>query len=90
MRRTVLDVVYLVSLSCGPGRGNVLAQNSSQPIRVAIVGLEHGHVAGFLKQFPKQHEVQLVGIVDADTGSPTATQSSFISTPAFFMRSWMR
>ena len=39
----------------------------AQPIRVAIVGLEHGHVAGFLKQFPNQQEVQLVGIVDADT-----------------------
>jgi glucose-fructose oxidoreductase len=38
----------------------------AQPIRVAIVGLEHGHVAGFLKQFPNQQEVQLVGIVDAD------------------------
>ncbi len=37
------------------------------PIRVAIVGLEHGHVAGFLKQFPKQHDVELVGIVDADS-----------------------
>ena len=38
-----------------------------QPLRVAIVGLEHGHVAGFLQQFPQQHEVQLVGIVDTDT-----------------------
>jgi glucose-fructose oxidoreductase len=39
----------------------------SAPIRVAIVGLEHGHVAGFLQQFPKQHDAELVGIVDADT-----------------------
>ena len=29
-----------------------------------IVGLEHGHITGFLKQFPNQHEVQLVGIVE--------------------------
>ncbi len=36
------------------------------PLRVAIVGLEHGHVSGFLKQFPNQQEVQLVAIVDAD------------------------
>ena len=43
--------------------GSALAQ---QPLRVAIVGLEHGHVAGFLKQLPDQHDVQLVGIVDAD------------------------
>jgi glucose-fructose oxidoreductase len=65
MRRTFLMLVFLVSM-VGTG-GNVLAQNSPQPLRVAIVGLEHGHVSGFLKQFPKQHEVELVGIVDADT-----------------------
>ncbi|TCK73661.1 Gfo/Idh/MocA family protein [Acidipila rosea] len=40
--------------------------HAQQPLRVAIVGLEHGHVGGFLNQFPRQHEVQLVGIVDAD------------------------
>ena len=37
--------------------GSAFAQ---QPLRVAIVGLEHGHVGGFLKQFPNQHEVELV------------------------------
>ena len=30
------------------------------------MGLEHGHVTGFLQQFPKQTDTQLVGIVDAD------------------------
>jgi glucose-fructose oxidoreductase len=40
--------------------------SAQEPLRVAIVGLEHGHVGGFLKQFPQQHEVELVGIVDAD------------------------
>jgi glucose-fructose oxidoreductase len=42
------------------------ASSAQEPLRVAIVGLEHGHVGGFLKQFPQQHEVELVGIVDAD------------------------
>ncbi|HEY2470323.1 MAG TPA: Gfo/Idh/MocA family oxidoreductase [Terracidiphilus sp.] len=37
-----------------------------QPIKVAIVGLEHGHVEGFLAQIPKHSDVQLVGIADAD------------------------
>jgi predicted dehydrogenase len=36
------------------------------PVRVAIVGLEHGHVTGFLHQFPLQHDAELVGIVDPD------------------------
>ncbi len=59
MRRVVLMLVY-VFLGCG----NVLAQ---APLRVAIVGLEHGHIGGFLKQFPQQRAVELVGIVDTDT-----------------------
>ena len=37
------------------------------PLKVAIVGLEHGHVAGFLSQIPKHSEVKLVGVADADT-----------------------
>src|SRR5215469_5321076 len=36
------------------------------PVRVAIVGLTHDHVAGFLGQLPQHHEVQLVGIAEPD------------------------
>ena len=43
------------------------ARAESQPLKVAIVGLEHGHVEGFLSQLPKHSDVQLVGIADADT-----------------------
>jgi len=39
---------------------------AQQPVRVAIVGLEHGHVSGFLHAFPLQHDVELVAIVDPD------------------------
>ncbi|MDQ1451596.1 MAG: hypothetical protein QOK38_1462, partial [Acidobacteriaceae bacterium] len=34
--------------------------------RVAIVGLVHGHVSGFLDQLPTHTEVQLVGVSDPD------------------------
>jgi predicted dehydrogenase len=34
------------------------------PLRVAIVGLVHDHVAGFLAQLPRHHEVELVGIAE--------------------------
>jgi glucose-fructose oxidoreductase len=69
MRFAVRVLACFLSTVAGLGGGNAVAQNQSnaQPLRVAIVGLEHGHVAGFLKQFPKQQEVQLVGIVDTDT-----------------------
>lgn len=36
------------------------------PLRVAIVGLEHGHVEGFLHALPAHSNVQLVGVADAD------------------------
>ncbi|MGC2617735.1 MAG: Gfo/Idh/MocA family oxidoreductase [Acidobacteriaceae bacterium] len=39
-------------------------QAQQPPVRVAIVGLEHGHVTGFLHAFPLQHDAELVGIVD--------------------------
>jgi predicted dehydrogenase len=35
-----------------------------KPLKVAIVGLEHGHVEGFLSQLRKHTDVQLVGIAD--------------------------
>ena len=58
--------------------------NRTQPLRVAIVGLEHGHVSGFLKQFPNQHEVQLVGIVDADTALSHRYAEQFHLDPSLF------
>jgi hypothetical protein len=55
MRLAVRVLVYFLSIVAGLGGGNAFAQNqpNDQPLRVAIVGLEHGHVSGFLKQFPK-------------------------------------
>ena len=44
----------------------IAAPPESGPVRVAIVGLVHGHVAGFLPQLPKHPEVQLVGVSDPD------------------------
>ena len=37
------------------------------PIKVAIVGLVHGHVQGFLPALKGNHDVQLVAIVEPDT-----------------------
>ncbi len=44
--------------------GIARAQAPVAPLRVAIVGLEHGHVEGFLAQLPRHHDVELVGIAD--------------------------
>jgi predicted dehydrogenase len=42
------------------------AQSADKPLRVAIVGLVHGHVAGFLGPALKRTDIQIVGIVDPD------------------------
>ena len=54
--------VFMVTLLAAP----VIAR-AQEPLKVAIVGLEHGHVVGFLAHLPKHTDVQLVGIADADT-----------------------
>ncbi|WP_263355680.1 Gfo/Idh/MocA family protein [Acidicapsa ligni] len=44
------------------------AQNpSNAPVRVVIVGLEHGHAGGLLSSIPDQKNVELVGISEANT-----------------------
>jgi glucose-fructose oxidoreductase len=42
------------------------AQAQTRPVRVAIVGLVHGHVSGLLDQLPAHSDVQLVGLSDPD------------------------
>jgi predicted dehydrogenase len=42
------------------------AQSSGKPLRVAIVGLVHGHVAGFLGPALKRSDIQIVGIAEPD------------------------
>src|SRR5205807_3716670 len=37
-----------------------------KPLRLAIAGLEHGHVSGFLRALKNRKDVQLVGVFDAD------------------------
>ena len=44
----------------------LVSAQSSTPIKVAVIGLEHGHVSGFLDGLTKNPEVHLVGIVDPD------------------------
>jgi predicted dehydrogenase len=42
------------------------AQSTGKPLRVAIVGLVRGHVAGFLGPALKRSDIQIVGIVEPD------------------------
>ncbi|MGB9032533.1 MAG: Gfo/Idh/MocA family oxidoreductase [Acidobacteriaceae bacterium] len=81
-----LSILVSVFLSCS---ALAFAQpqataTGKQPVRVAIVGLEHGHVVGFLQQFPKQQDTELVGIVDADAALRSKYEEQFHLDPKLF------
>lgn len=54
------SLVLLAALSTS----TLNAQPANKPIRVAIVGLVHGHVKGFLATLPRNSNTQLVAIVE--------------------------
>ena len=60
----ILLTVSLLAISIAVSP-NATAQ-TPPPIHVAIVGLVHGHVAGFLNNLPAHPEIQLVGISEPD------------------------
>lgn len=69
-RRAALVFAALVAVTAVPiGSGPTIPPGSTRsdpPLRLAIVGLVHGHVSGFLQRVQARSDVQLVGIVEAD------------------------
>ena len=57
------------------------------PLRVAVVGLEHGHVEGFLQSLPQHKNVQLVGIADADPALFAKYRAKFGLSENLFFKS---
>lgn len=57
------------------------------PLRVAIVGLEHGHVEGFLAALPQHSDVALVGIADSDPALFAKYQKKYSLPETLFYRS---
>ena len=64
VRRKCLLMAFLLLVSGGISAKAQPADPA--PLRVAIVGLEHGHVEGFLSALAKHRDVELVGIADPD------------------------
>jgi glucose-fructose oxidoreductase len=63
--RLFVSTCMLTLLAAG---ATVVRAQQQSPLKVAIVGLAHGHVEGFLSQLPKYPDVKLVGVADADAG----------------------
>ena len=64
-----------------------LSQDAPPPLRVAIVGLEHGHVEGFLAALPKHSDVQLVGIAATDPALFAKYKQKYSLPETLFYRS---
>jgi len=62
-RRRILLSVLLALLFCA---ASIQAQTQPAPLRVAIAGLVHGHVDGFLSALAQHKDIELVGITDPD------------------------
>jgi predicted dehydrogenase len=62
-----------------------VAETAKPPVRVAIVGLVHSHVAGFLPQTLARPDVQLVGVVEPNPRLVTAGAARYhLDTNLFF------
>jgi predicted dehydrogenase len=70
-------LVAAVLLSVGLGR-------AQGPLRLGVVGLEHGHVAGFFRQALERKDIEIVGIADPDRGLATRYAGEFHIDPKLF------
>ncbi len=58
-------LVLMLAFAAGPV-WCVDAQSPSRPVRIAIVGLVHGHARLFMPSLLNRPDIQLAGIVEAD------------------------
>src|ERR1700761_7191032 len=73
----VFAVLFLLTVA-------VQAQQAATPIRVAIVGLTHGHVKGFLHNLPTSQSAKLVAIVEPDAALAKQYRDQYKLDPALF------
>lgn len=80
--QSILLSLFSAALFIFPG---VAAAQDHPPLRVAIVGLVHGHVHGFLEQYRHSPEIEIVAIAepDRDLLSKAATRYGFASSQLF-------
>lgn len=79
--------VLTVMVLCAPFASALAQSTPPAKLRVAIVGLAHGHVEGFLAQLPKHSDVELVGIAEADTSLWTKYGKKYSLPDTLFYKS---
>jgi predicted dehydrogenase len=61
--------------------------SAAEPLRLGIVGLEHGHVTGFLRQGLKRSDVKIVGVAEPNAEVSARYIKQFQLDPAIVFRS---
>jgi glucose-fructose oxidoreductase len=84
-KRAILQIVSILFLPTIAILATAQTTSNSQaPIRVAVVGLVHGHVAGFLPELKNHPEIQLVGIEESNTALAEKYKQQFHLDPKLF------
>ena len=78
-------VARLLLIVCVLAASAAARAQDAAPVRVAIVGLVHGHVKGFLSTLPKAANANLVAIVEPDIALTKRYQEMYHleSTPTY-------
>jgi predicted dehydrogenase len=63
------------------------ALQAEEPLRIAIAGLVHGHVDGFLRAAQNRKDVRIVGLCDADRGLHRKYAAKYGLPPEIFYSS---
>ncbi len=71
----LLRAIVLASLAASALSAQTTS--SSSPLRVAIAGLVHGHVGGFLQQNLHRSDMQIVGVAESDSKLSKFYESKF-------------
>ena len=76
--RSVLVPLLLLTLLTGRGHCD------PPPLRIGIVGLVHGHVAGFLGTALQRPDIKVVGIAEADAAVSASYRDHYQLAPGLF------
>jgi predicted dehydrogenase len=79
MRSLIVVLALLCVLIPLPGAAQTASPTETKPLQLAIVGLVHGHVDGFLRTARNRKDVQIVGIFEPDV----AIQRSYAKKYSF-------
>lgn len=82
--QTLVFGVIAASMALSPAPMD--AQAAQQRLRVAIVGLVHDHVAGFLAQLPRHPDVELVGVAEPDPVLQAKYQKKYALADSLFFK----